>query len=52
MNIDKLNLANLVGEVIDKIVEFHIFFFFRKLYQNVKEHAFLLQEINGLHYGH
>ena len=26
MNIDKLNMANLVGEVMDKIVEFHIFF--------------------------
>ena len=30
MNIDKLNLANLVGEVMDEIVEFQIFFTFRK----------------------
>jgi len=29
MDIDKLNLANLVGEVMDKIVEFQ-FFFLRK----------------------
>ena len=28
MNIDKLNMANLVGEVMDKIVEFHILFSF------------------------
>ena len=27
---DKLNLANLVGEVMDEIVEFQIFFTFRK----------------------
>ena len=27
MNIDKLNLANLVGEVMDKIVEFQICLF-------------------------
>ena len=24
MNIDKLNMANLVGEVMDKVVEFYI----------------------------
>ena len=40
MDIHNLDLANLVGEVIDKIVEFQIFFTFRKLYQKVKLHAF------------
>ena len=30
MDIDKLVLANLVGEVIDKIVEFQIVFILRK----------------------
>jgi len=30
MDIDKLDLANLVGEVIDKIVEFQIVFILRK----------------------
>ena len=29
----KLVLANLVGEVMDKIVEFHIFYSFGKLYK-------------------
>ena len=30
-NIEKLNLANLVGEVTDNIVDFQIFLTFRKL---------------------
>ena len=42
MNIDKLNLANLVGEVMDKIVEFLIFFKSRNLYKKVKLHGFWL----------
>ena len=28
INIDKFNLANLVGDVLDKIIEFQIFFTF------------------------
>ena len=32
MNIDKLNLATLVGEVMDKIVELKILITFRELY--------------------
>ena len=42
INIDKLNLANLVGEVMEEIVEFQIFFTFRKLYKKVKQHCFWL----------
>ena len=30
MNIDKLNLANLVGEVMDKIMEFQNFLYLQK----------------------
>ena len=48
MNIDKLKLANLVGEVMDKIEEFQFFFTFRKLYQKVKHHGFWRWENNGL----
>ena len=36
INIDKFNLANLVGDVLDKIIEFQIFFTFSKLYLKVK----------------
>ena len=32
MNIDKLNMTNLVGEVMDKIVELKILITFRELY--------------------
>ena len=32
MNIDKLDLTNLVGEVMDKIVELKILITFRELY--------------------
>ena len=44
MNIDKLDLAILVRQVIKKIVEFHTFFTIRKLYQNVKQHVFFVFE--------
>ena len=33
MHIDKLNLANLVGKVVDKITEYQTFYTLRKLYQ-------------------
>ena len=36
MNMDKLKLANLEGEVMDEIEEFQIFFDFQKLYLKVK----------------
>ena len=42
-NIEKLNLANLVGEVTDNIVDFQIFLTFRKLYneRNDNERKYL-----------
>ena len=45
MNIDKLNLATLVGEVMDKIVEFQIFFYLQKIYQKVKSMVFGFENI-------
>ena len=39
-NIGKLDLANLVGKVMEKIVEFKIYFTFRKLYLKVKKQDF------------
>ena len=44
-NIDKLNLADLVAEVIDKIMEFHILLNFRKLHQKVKQHGYGFKKI-------
>jgi len=52
INIDKFNLANLVGDVLDKIIEFQIFFTFSKLYLKVKQHSFWPWENNGLHHEH
>ena len=40
-NIDKLNLANLVGEGMDEIVEFRIFYI-QKIYQKVQQYGFWL----------
>ena len=44
MAIDKVNLANVMGEVMDKIVEFQIFLTFRKLYQNFEQYGFGLEK--------
>ena len=35
MNTDKMNLAYLVGKVMDEIINFQILLTFRKLYQKV-----------------
>ena len=40
MKIDNLDLAYLVVEVMFKILEFQIFFTFRKLQQKVKQFTF------------
>ena len=51
-NIGKLDLANLVGKVMEKIVEFKIYFTFRKLYLKVKKQDFWPWDTNGLSHGH
>ena len=43
MNIDKLNLADLVGERMDEIVEFQILYI-QKIYQKIQQYGFWLWE--------
>ena len=44
MNIDKLELANFVVEVMTRLRSSR-FFFIQKIYQNVKQHGFLFEKI-------
>ena len=44
MNIDKLDLVNFLGLVMDKIVELQIFLTLRKLYQNFEQYGFGLEK--------
>ena len=44
MNIDKLDLVNLLGLVMDKIVELQIFLTLRKLFQNYEQYGFGLKK--------